>query len=284
MMTFEKPDNTTYTDMAIYIDENIYKETFDVNVVYQYLYLLIYMLASHQNLLRPKYLDSFSLFAASKIYLRLTNPDQFVKTGEGKYKLKRVKSVLNYIKSSLYFLKVDFEQSEYYQEFNSNYDEVFTDFNYENVLSNTLESLHLVDFDLVMNDVPKTCESFLSRIPYVKGTPIWHNIYISVLLTFNSSLTLTYKQRKRVEDLTKSGNIKQYHYKNCYDKEELKPVLYNLSESMGPYIVVLARQLRHLVGRDLSETLRTKVDSDLTAISMFGEQFKSEQEGITYEN
>ena len=78
--------------------------------------------------------------------------------------------------------------------------------------------------------------------------------------------------------------LKQYHYKNYYDEEELKPVLYNLSKSMGPYIVVLARQLRHLVGRDLSEILRTKVDSDLTAISMFGKQFKSEQEGITYED
>lgn len=284
MMTYEKPTDVTYTDMAIYIDENIYSDSFDVDTIYKYLYLLAYMLASHQNILKPKYLDSFALFAASKIYFRLTNPDQFIEIGKGKYKLKRVKSVLNYIKSSLYFLKVDFEQSEYYQEFNLSTEEILTDFNYSNIISTSVEGLHLVDFDLIMNDVPKTCRAFLSCIPYAKDTPMWHNIYLSVLLTFNSSITLTTKQHERIEELVKSGNIKQYHYKKYYDEEGLKPILYNLPESMGPYIIVLARELRHIVGRDLSETLQTKVDSDLTSISMFGEQFKAEQEGVEYED
>ena len=39
-MTFKKPADITYTQMCIYIDDNIYNGTYDENTVFTYLYLL----------------------------------------------------------------------------------------------------------------------------------------------------------------------------------------------------------------------------------------------------
>lgn len=282
-MTFEKPDDIRYVDMCMYIDENIYNQNFDEDTIYKYLYFIIHMLASKQNILKPKYLDSFALFAASKVYFRLTNKDQFITTSSGQYKLKRVKSVLNYIKSSLYFLKVDFEQSEYYQQFNNYNTETYPLYNFENIIDTALSGVDLIEFELVMNDVGKTCERFLKKIPYQTDKILWHNIYVSVLLTFLNMITLTYKQKKRFKELSDTNNIKQYHIDNFYRSESLKPVLYGVPDSMSSYIIVLARRVRRLVGKDLSEILHTKVENDLSSLIISNEVFATEQ-GNLYEN
>lgn len=284
MKTFEKPVNVSYTDMCIYIDDNIYKEKHNVETVYKYLYLIIHMLSSNQQLLKSKYLDDFSLFAATKVYFRLTNPDQFIKNTQGEYKLSKVKSVLNYIKSSLYFLKVDFEQSEYFQDISQSLENVDLNFNFDNVISKSLSQMDLVDFELTMGDIPKTCEKFLSRIPYTRDNPMWHNIYVSTLMTFTSMCTLTYKQAKRISELSDTNHIKQYHYERFYSEESLKPILYHVPQSMGPYIIVLARQLKQIIGRDLSDIIKTKVDNDVTAVMMAGKDWAEEQEGLEYED
>ena len=284
MMTFEKPQDISYTDMCIYIDENIYSNSYDEERVYKYLYLIIHMLANNQSLLKSKYLDEFSLFAATKVYFRLINPDQHKVLSSGEYKLKRVKSVLNYIKSSLYFLKVDFEQSEYFQSVEQEPEALDLNFNFDNVISKTLSELDLVDFEMSMGDVASTCEKFLNYIPYTKESIIWHNIYLSVLLTFTNMCTLTYKQRERIEQLSETDRIKQYHYERFYRAESLTPILFHLPSTMGPYIIVLARQLKELVGRDLSDTLKTKVDNDIASVVMSGTSLLVEQEEIEYED
>ena len=283
-MTFEKPQDISYTDMCIYIDENIYNNSYDEEKIYKYLYLIIHMLANNQSLLKSKYLDEFSLFAATKVYLRLTNPDQHKILSSGEYKLKRVKSVLNYIKSSLYFLKVDFEQSEYFQSVEQEPEALDLNFNFDNVISKTLSELDLVDFEMSMGNVASTCEKFLSYIPYPKDSVMWHNIYLSVLLTFTNMCTLTYKQKQRIEQLSETDRIKQYHYERFYRTESLTPILFHLPSTIGPYIIVLARQLKQLVGRDLSEILKTKVDNDITSVVMSGKSLLIEQEEIDYED
>ena len=84
-MTFIRPKDVTYTDMCIYIDNNIYTDNYDVNTVYEYLYHIIFMLAKQSQLFnKHKYYDSFAIFGASRVYFRLTNKKQF----ELKSKLK----------------------------------------------------------------------------------------------------------------------------------------------------------------------------------------------------
>ena len=85
MLTYMKPKELKYTDLAIWIDNNVYSGTFDVETCYKYLYLLCAMLTAHLGFFRyEKDLDEFSLFVASGLYNRLTNKKQFEKQmGEG---------------------------------------------------------------------------------------------------------------------------------------------------------------------------------------------------------
>lgn len=276
-MTFEKPKDTTYIGMCIYIDNHIYEEDCDFNLVYQYLYLLAYMLASSAQMLKYKYLDSFALFAANKMYFRLTNKKQFELNEQGEYKVSRVKSIMNYLKSSIYFLKVDFEQSEYYQEISISANEDSLSYNYDNVISNTLSGIDLIEFEMTMGDVTKTCEKFLKTLPYDTNSVEWLNIYISTLLTFLNMVTLDNKSAKRIEHLNQTRGIRQYHYENFYEQQNLqKAVLFHLSNSMSDYIIVLARQLKHLVGRDLSDILHTKVGNDYILVQSLSEDYAKE--------
>lgn len=277
MMTFKKPDNISFVGMCIYIDTHIYEEDCDFNLVYQYLYLLAYMLASSTQMLKYKYLDSFALFAANKMYFRLTSKKQFELNEQGEYKVSRVKSIMNYLKSSIYFLKVDFEQSEYYQEISISANEDSLSYNFDNVISNTLSGIDLIEFEMTMGDVTKTCEKFLKTLPYDTNSVEWLNIYISTLLTFLNMVTLDNKSAKRIEHLNQTRGIRQYHYENFYEQQNLqKAVLFHLPNSMSDYIIVLARQLKHLVGRDLSDILHTKVGNDYILVQSLSEDYAKE--------
>lgn len=284
-MTYKKPDDVSYIDMCIYIDNHVYEEDCDLNLVYQYLYLLAYMLASSTQMLKYKYLDSFALFAANKMYFRLTNKKQFEVNENGEHKLSRVKSIMNYLKSSIYFLKVDFEQSEYYQEINLSGQETSLSYNFDNVVSTSLSGIDLIEFEMTMGDVSQTCIRFLETIPYDKNSTMWLNIYVSTMLTFLNMVTLNRKSKKRVDELTNTRGIRQYHYEGFYDDEEqAKPILFHLPDNMSDYIIVLARQLKHIVGRDLSDILHTKVGNDVILLKSMSEEYASDTYGESYED
>ena len=46
-MTYQKDPKITYNQMAMYIDENIYKENNNEALIYEYMYHIIYMLSKH---------------------------------------------------------------------------------------------------------------------------------------------------------------------------------------------------------------------------------------------
>jgi hypothetical protein len=78
-------------------------------LIFEYLYHLIEMLAYKAKFFsRYQYYEDFALYAASDIFIRLKNPKQFEYDGNGNPKLKKIKSILNYIKAVLYAKKVDF--------------------------------------------------------------------------------------------------------------------------------------------------------------------------------
>ena len=220
---------------------------------------------------------------SNKMYFRLTNKKQFELNEDGQYKVSRVKSIMNYLKSSIYFLKVDFEQSEYYQEFNISESDDSLSYNYDNIVSNSLSGIDLIEFQMTMNDVSATCQKFLETIPYDKNSAEWLNIYVSTMLTFLNMVTLPNKSKKRLEHLANKRTLRQYHYEDFYEAQE-KPILFHLPESMSDYILVLARQMKHLVGCDLSDILHTKVGNDVILIKSLGDDYAQEVYDTTDED
>ena len=101
IMLYEKPKNLKYTDMAIFIDENIYKENLNestINLIFEYLYHLAYMLSKKKKFFNnAEDYENFSLYFSTSTYLRLTNKKQFFKLEDNSYKMPKIKSVLNYI-------------------------------------------------------------------------------------------------------------------------------------------------------------------------------------------
>lgn len=276
-MTFTKPKDITYTDMCIYIDNNIYTDNYDVNTVYEYLYHIIFMLAKQSQLFnKHKYYDSFAIFGASRVYFRLTNKKQFELKPDGTVKMDKIKSVLNYIKNILYPLKVDFEQEEYAQTIVTTDDAEINQYTYNQILSQAVDKLAFCDFGMTLNDISRTCKHFLSTIPYSKDSGVWYNIYVSVLLTFLSYVTLSNKHQRRIEHLESTARLKDKHIEDFYTiARDSDPVLFHLPKSMGPYITVLARQLQTIVAKDLSDILHTPVNNDFQLIEMINNENKN---------
>lgn len=267
-MTYTKPHDVSYTDMCIYIDENIYNDSFDETTVYQYLYHIIIMLAKQAQLFnRHHYYDAFALYGANRVYFRLTNKKQWQLNEDNTgYKMQRIKSVLNYIKNILYHLKVDFEQEEYAQTLKV-VEAQNLEFDYNRVISNSVDSLTLIDFESTLGNVHRTCEKFLSTLPYKKNTSEWLNIYTSVMLSFLNNVTLSKMQSKRITHLEGTGRLKESHIDNFYAaNEKSSTILFHLPKSMENYITVLTRQLKHIVAKDLSEILHTRISQDMQLV------------------
>lgn len=253
----------SYTDMAIYIDTHIYEEDKDYEILYQYLYHIFYMLAKQKSLFKfNSYYDDFGIYCASNMYFRYTNSKQFELDENGEYKLPKIKSIINYAKKVLYPWKVSFEQSEYCENVKKDLIQEYT-YNFDNILNKCVDNTYLSDYNLLMGKVDKTCYKFLSTIPYKEDTSLWLNIYTSVLLTFLSYITPSVNNDYKLKNLESHDNLTIEHIENVYRDETIKdPILFHLDSSYRDYIIVLTRQLRRIVAKDLSDILHTKVTYD----------------------
>lgn len=270
-MTYEKPKNVTYTQMAIFIDEHAYDEnpTTELNnLIFEYIYHLVEMLAYKAKFFsRYSYYDEFAIYVASSVYMRLRNPRQFQYDANGNPKLKRVKSILNYIKTILYPKKVDFEQEQYDQTF-SNSDAIPIDsdigiqYSFADSLIDSLDDITKVNFNVCLGQICDTIKSYIYDLPFKKDKVITLNIYLSCLLSFLSSITL------KTSELVRIKNFKLEQHRN-YDLEGLLEnnftqddvILYHLSDQYRQYIFILTKKIKHIIANDLSIILNDQVMS-----------------------
>ena len=259
-MIYKKPHNVSYTDMAIFIDDTIYTDKKDEMLTYQYLYHLINMLAHKQCLFSCNmYYEEFSLYGASQVYLRLTNPKQFELDNNGQPHLEKIKSVLNYIKRTLYPMKVDFEQENYSQVAYDEENELDNNSSYVYIKTlsqdTSLDSIEFMDY---LHRITDTIKSELVKIPYIKDKATWKNIYLSCLLTFLNSITLSNKNK---EKLYMKDNImyttESYIDKVYREENQDSTLLFHLDPTMKDYIKVLTNKVKKKVAKDLSDMIRS---------------------------
>ena len=274
-MLYKKPKDIKYTDMCIYIDENIYGN-FDEDLVFQYLFFISRMLSKKEKYFYSEEdLDNFGIYAATYYYLRLVNPKQF-----DEHNMQKIKSILNYIKSSLYAVKVRFQSMDYAQTISR---ESFEENNYNlnNLLYDNLNDIYISDFKLVMHNISQTCENFLKHIYYDENSVEWLNIYISVMLTFLNNITLDKRTINYINNLDNHNYLHGYHINNIYDDNwNSEPVLFHIPSNMSNYIKTLSKEVRNLVAKDLSEILDTKVSNDYKLIQNVMDTFVKEEINI----
>jgi len=268
-MTYNKPYGVKYVDMCMYIDNNIYCETFDENLVFEYLYLIVVMLAAKEHYFKnDKDYDDFGIFCATKLYFRLTNAKQFQIDDKGEPILKPINNILDYIKSMLFRYLSDFVHSEYYTGTSFKVTEDNLHYGFNNILLQSTTSIDNIDFNITLSDISNICKEFLNTIPYPRNSLMWINIYVSVLLTFLDSVTLNKWQLGILNHLKKTGNYSDDKLWEMYDENRIiEPTLFHLPKTMSNYVSVLSRQLRSIISDNLSDILHTKISNDFVLVT-----------------
>lgn len=268
MVTYKKPTDVTYTDMCIYIDENIYKEEYDEQKIFEYLYHLSKMLAKNSSFFRyPEYYEDFALYCASQCFMRLIDKRQFEIDENGKPKLEKIKSILNYLKSVLYPKKVDFEQFYYSQTITrTDYEDIpdpNSNYFFSYHLTDSIDRISMAEFNMCLNDSVKTAKAYLKNIPHKKNSSEFENIYISCLLTFLDSVTLKKKDIKRINELKTGVNGIPELLEKLYKEEGYNdPKLFHLDNSFSNYIKTLTTEIKHAIAKDLSVTTHDHINSN----------------------
>lgn len=255
-------DNIRYVDMAIYIDSHIYEEKFDEEKIYLYLCDLVYMLASKKRFFtNKKDCRDFSIFFASILLLRLEDKRQFILDDDGNYQLPKIKSILNYIKKTIYPYKVQYQQKYYKQDRNEE------ELTYEGISNleinnNFIESelrMGRTEFELCLESVPETIKHVLKFIPHKKNSSEYNNIYISCLLTFLNQISLSKYEIKRLNNITKSEVSKDTCWDQLYRKGILDDVvLFHLDTSYRDYIGYLVNKVKIELKNNMSDILYLK--------------------------
>lgn len=281
-MLFVKPD-MKYTDMAIYIDKTVAKGKDNLteqeeNTVFEYLYHLCFMLAHRGKYFNTadKY-DEFAAFFAANVYNRLlTHPKLTTLGDDGEPLLPPIKSCLNYLKSTIYAQKVDWEQENYCQAFSTNtLAEEMMQSNYL-VLSQvqaTVEPTLKIDLDNYLKSIPKVIESFVrERFHERNNHVLYKNICISCLLSVINSISFTYKEMHNLETKYTTVDARQHYLDKCYENSRGKCIiLYRVPKGYRNLVTIYVREILTLISkelRELSNVTFTMPDSALFDIAV----------------
>ena len=265
MPMFTKPKDVRYVDMAIWVDEHAYEEDCDSETLYEYLYHLAGMLAYKRALCNSSQeYDDFATYSASKYFLRLTDKRQY--SDDISQRLAKIKSILNFMKKTIYVTKLDFDKECSKSFVPQNVVKNLREESLRSILDNAVDGISIAEFEVYLHDIAKTIREYISRIPYVSDPVVFNNIYTSCLLSFINSMTLGRRDIERIKHMEKTSRLKPFMIDNMYYEERRKStILLHLDESMRDYITVLVNGMRKTLANDLSSILHTNVTASAYA-------------------
>lgn len=264
-----KQPKIKYTAMCIYIDEHVYESDHDAELIFNYLQQLFYILA-----VKRKYFNKFSdyqdysLYAATQTYMRLVNKRQFLPESDPKH-LRRIKSILNFIKKVMYPLKVNF-QDKFFNcvvhdtEENPELCEGIKKEIESNIVNNNTNDLMRADIQIYLNQIPKTIKNFIKQSIVIKNEKEESELYISCLITFLKSITLSNDNKKK---LFNSNNILRKNADDilCKLLEEERigaDTVFHLDKNLLNYVHVITNEIKKLLSKDISELTNEYIISD----------------------
>jgi hypothetical protein len=234
-MLWKKPSNMKYTDMCVFIDENVPKiinpgENPDLeNTIYNYLWLLVKALAIKKCMFKNfEDYDMYSFYAATRLYTALRkNQLNQGKVIKGKL-IRPIKSCLNYTKALLYPMKIEYQRE--------NFREVIE----EEFVSTKFDALAYKE--QLKNQVRDNAEVTQTFKGYIQSAVINSNRILEEILQkspFNSSTT-EYKNLKLSILLTSVHILKNKKKLNAASAQSV--VLWHLPKSMSNYTKILLKE------------------------------------------
>jgi hypothetical protein len=273
-MLWKKPNNMKFTDMCIFIDENVPKivnpgeNPHLEDTIYNYLWLLVKALAIKKCMFKNfQDYDMYAFYSASRLFLALRkNQVNQGKVIKGKL-IRPIKSCLNYTKALLYPMKIEYQRESFKEiieeEFvSTKFDALaFREKLKNQARDNTSITKHFKDYVTdTLKQSGKLLDDVLQKSPFNKNTPEYQNLKISILLT---SLQIL-KVKKKLSASPQSV------------------ILWHLPKSMSNYTKVLLKEFFTALKMEILDCYREAdmTDADLENIitSTAEDWFSNEEE------
>lgn len=261
---FKKPANMKWVDLAIWIDNNFYKEGCDYNTAYTYIWLLGYMLASKRRYFNnQKDYEDFASALAYTTYQRMSNTNK-----------APVKSVLNYMKSVLSFRRTAFNVQRRQKIIDPQFDEDWDSMSYIERCKSSYEASNRGDLfegvSGVLKDTPKIIFNSIPRV--YRGDKVeFENIYISCLLSMLNRVTLPNSYNEKFEKkFNESVNFDEVKFYKRYLDNDV--ILWNLPDHMSNVIAVVLNKTNNKIineVKELSDDIKI-TDYEFTSIMSSG--------------
>lgn len=232
-MLYKKPSSMRYTDLCIYIDQNVPNiinpgEHPEIEgTVYNYLWLLVKALAIKKCMFNKfEDYDGYAFYSATRLYLALRkNYLNQGKTIKGK-QIKPIKSCLNYTKALLYPMKIEYQRETFKEIIEEEFvSKKFDAFAYKEQLKNDArsEAGESDQFKWVLRDSIKgdMLDQLLAKSPFNRNSSEYYNLKKSILLNSLNAL----KTKKKLV-LTNQQSI----------------ILWHLPKNMTSYVRTLTKE------------------------------------------
>lgn len=236
MITYKKPKELTYVDMCIWLDSAVTESKFsDEEKAFKYLYWLYTMFALKYNWFNNEDdIDQYAIYAAEMAFMRMVNKE-----------LDPISKSLQYIKTTAYPYKVQYQQQYYYQglprKLNAeclSYEEIAENTDYDdtlelrNAIRRTTIELSRAEVEKYLEDVSRTIKDFVFSTATYDTAEELNNIYISCLLT--------YIQQVKFCD---SSRISLFH----------------LDKTYNDVILLMVREIKKLISNDIRYLSREEI-------------------------
>lgn len=233
-MLWKKPAGLKYTELCMYIDENIPNivnpgEHPDIeNKVYNYLWLVVKALAIKKCMFSNfSDYDAYSFFAANRLYFAIRknywNTGKVIKGKE----IRPIKSCLNYTKALLYPIKVEFQRETFRGIISEDYtSKKFDSFSFREKLRSEARAAQGIDklfkefLESSFVNIGKIIDDVLKSSPFAPATSDFKRLKISLLLNALHSLKVKHK----------------------LDSETQTIILWKLPKSMSNYMRILLKE------------------------------------------
>lgn len=249
-MLFKKPSSMKYTDMCVFIDQNVPNianpgENPELeNTIYNYLWLLVKALAIKKCMFQNfEDYDLYSFYAATRLFTALRkNQLNQGKVIKGKL-IRPIKSCLNYTKALLYPMKIEYQRENFREVIEEEF--VSTKFDalaYEEQLKDQARSSARVTqtfrdyvYSTIINST-RILEDILQKSPFNSSTPEYRNLKISILLTSINML----KNKKKL-NVTAIQSV----------------ILWHLPKSMSSYTKFLLKEFFIAIKQEVIDCYKT---------------------------
>lgn len=252
--------NLSTTAMCIYIDKTVYTDKFDENQVFEYLKSIIKSLAYKTGYFTSAYdYDNYASYTAERVYLRLVSSRQNLDETHPKY-VKRIKSILNYIKSVMYVAKLEYQRMIYEQAITDEIKLNSLSYSEKRACTNTSAltgGLLDVEISAYINTLNKTIRKVIDDTPYCKDEQMCKRLYMSCLMTLIRGVTLSNKNLRRYSMISRFRVVSQSYVDSLYNEEQLRaPICWRLPIEFIPFIKVLATRVKEIMIKDIGELVK----------------------------